>query len=111
MKNINPLEKVVESDVKKFFTFLGYKVDWDFSHRSNERWYEILDGDDLVCQIDQEIPVEDIIKDMICWHLGKNPTSKSDYKCSLSQEYNGKSLPESFKKLLKKVYEYSSTSN
>ncbi len=97
--NENIVAKVVkekESEVKNYFEKLGYWVTWDFNARSREQWWELY-ADELVAQIDMGVPLIDILEDLCQFHLGKDGTSKSDYKI------NGHG--PKFDELLRKVYE------
>lgn len=88
-----------EGEVKDYFEKLGYDVSWDFNRRDNEKWWEILDEDGLcIVQIDMEIPLSDILEDICQFHLGKEGTSKSNYKISGPDS-------DEMKELFKKVYE------
>jgi hypothetical protein len=97
---MNPLQEV-KDNVTEYFSGLGYQVTWDFSRRTGEEWYEIMEDDELVAQIDKGVPLADIIEDLLCLHRGlKKGTSKSDYKISTGDEDD----QSAFKRLLEKVY-------
>lgn len=86
-------------EFKNYFESLGYSVDWDYSKESNIYWYEIYKGEELVIQIDQGIPLEDILLDLISLHTGElNNCSGKIYKISGPENNLTKDL-------YKKVYE------
>ena len=87
-------------EFKNYFTSLGYTVDWDYSKESNEYWYEIYKDGQLVLQIDQGIPLEDVILDLISCHTGK-PAESSGREYKISGPEN-----ELTKDLYKLVYEH-----
>lgn len=75
-------EPYVQKDkgVQEYFEKLGYSVHCDSSRRTGECWFEICDEDGLVCQIDQGVPLEDIIMDICEFYFDRPGVSKSDYK-------------------------------
>ena len=89
----------MDKEIVDYFTNLGYTVTWDFSRKSGEYWYEILDECRLVSQIDMNIPLKYIVQDLISWYNMQPSASDSpDYKiCG-----NG----PLFKQLLEKVYQH-----
>jgi hypothetical protein len=93
-----PLPEAKDKGVQEFFEKLGYSVTCDSSRRTGESWFEIHD-DGLVCQIDQGVPLTDIVKDICQWHLGKDGVSESDWKCC------GPDTPE-LRLLFKRVYDW-----
>ena len=95
---MNPLDKV-NDEVAIFFRGLGYTVDWDFKWDNGERWYQIEDGEGVICQPDLGVPLADLIEDFVCLHEGREPTSKTEY--SMWCEPNS----PRFKKLAKLVAE------
>lgn len=83
---MNPLSKLPITDpVVAFFTCLGYTVSWDMNRSTGDEWYEILDGDYMVAQIDMGVPLAHIREDMTRWHEGKDGTSPSDYTVNMPQ--------------------------
>lgn len=83
MKLEPELEPAVDQSdllVKAYFERLGYEVDWDYKQRTGEHWYEILKNKNLVIQIDNGIPLEAIIEDLLCFADSKPGTSKFDYR-------------------------------
>lgn len=82
--------------VVQYFEALGYVVSWD--RDSNGAWFELLKKGKMFAQIEMGIPLSDIIEDLICWHLKKPTTSKSDWTLSGP---NSATLSE----MLRKVYE------
>lgn len=87
-----------DAGVEEFFESLGYDVGHD-GRRWGQQWFNILKDDHLVCQVDQGVPLTDIVMDMAQWHLGKDGISDNDWTCS------GPDSPE-LRELFKKVYEY-----
>lgn len=86
--------------VTVYFKKLGYDVTWDQSFRRGEIWHEIMTKDNqLVCQVDKGVPLENIREDMIAWYNGKRGSSKTDY------QINGSKKDPLFKELLAKVVE------
>ena len=78
------LTSKVDDDFARYFRQLGFDVTWDFSQRTGERWYEIYDGDRLLCQAIPigGVPVDDFLEDITCFVAGRtNGTSKSDWSC------------------------------
>ena len=69
-----------DKGVVEFFQKLGYQVDQDSSRRLMEFWYDISDENGPIVQIDQGVPLDDIIMDIVQLHQGKEGISKSDYK-------------------------------
>ena len=51
---MQPAELVsdIDDEFSRFFRGLGYDVTWDFSRNERDCWYEILDGDRMICQVD-----------------------------------------------------------
>ena len=89
--------KPKDKGVIEFFEMLGYKVTHD---RGNyEFWYNIIDETGTIAQIDQGIPLDDIITDICQFHLGKEGISKLDYTIS------GPDTPE-MRLLFKRVFDY-----
>jgi hypothetical protein len=82
MDRIFPNKKRVDDGVESFFHKLGYRVTWDCSRREASSWWEIMDDDGVIVQIDQGVPLTDIAEDLKCMYEGKPGTSKSDYKIS-----------------------------
>ncbi len=98
-----PTPPCKDGGVQKYFENLGYYVGWD--HNRSGRWFELYDGDNMVAQIDMDIPLEVITEDMIAWHLGKEPVDrpgKPDWVCS----GNGAKCHR-MKELFKRVYNFS----
>lgn len=93
-----PYVPPVDAGVKDFFINMGYDVGYD-GRRWGQQWYEIYENDHLVCQVDQGVPLQDIIDDMTQWHLGKDGVSKSDWTCS------GPETP-ALKNLFRKVHDF-----
>mgnify|MGYP003402937358 CR=1 FL=1 len=89
-----------EAKFKKYFYELGYTLSWDFSRRTNEYWHEIYDlNSKLVVQIDQGVPVEVVIDDIVELYSGiKTKLKWKEYK--ICGEDN-----DNFKLFCKKVYE------
>ena len=84
--------------VKEFFENLGYEVEYE-SRGYFEFWFNISNSEGLVCQIDQGVPLEDIIMDICEFYNGRKGISKSDWKCC------GPDTPE-LRKLFKKVHDF-----
>lgn len=82
-----------------YFQELGYQIVPDGNSRLEENWFNILDKGELICQIDQNVPIEVVVADLIGFHLGVDAKSDfPDYKiCG----------PDSveLKDLCKKIYE------
>lgn len=100
--NIKEDPSIVEDKdkgVREFFEMLGYSVSWDSNYRLHEKWFEIIGENGLACQIDMNVPLEDIIMDIVQLHQGKPGISKSNYKI------NGPDIDE-MKKLFKVVHDY-----
>lgn len=93
-----PIPEAKDKGVREYFQKLGYTVECD-GRRWKEYWYNISDEDGLVCQIDQGVPLADIVMDIIEFHQGKPGVSKSDYTLS------GEESPEQ-KLLFKRVYDF-----
>ena len=88
-----------DEGVQEYFEYLGYEVTWDSSRRSGECWYELMEDGHLVAQVDQGVPLDDIIMDLCQFHLGKHGVSKSDFKvCGNGPRFDA---------FLKRVYEHS----
>jgi hypothetical protein len=81
---MNPLSRLPEEDpFVKYFTDLGYSVDWDMSRRTGKYWYDITDSDGLmICQIDMGIPLGRIIDDLVRIRAGKPFSDGPDYTIS-----------------------------
>jgi hypothetical protein len=79
-------------EVSRYFRSMGYSVTWDFSGRLNRKWYEVMDGQNLVCQIDFGVPLADILEDLPLLAEGKLGTSKSDYVISSEDDEALKTL-------------------
>jgi hypothetical protein len=76
-----PYVEPKDKGVKEFFESLGYKVGQD-GKRFGPSWWEIFKDGCLVCQVDQYVPLQDIIDDMSEMALGKPGVSKTDYTIS-----------------------------
>lgn len=89
-----------DKGVREFFEKLGYTVECE-SRGYFEFWYNIINKDGkLVVQIDQGVPLADIVMDICQFHLGLHGISKSDYKVS------GPKSPE-LDLLFKQVFDFS----
>jgi hypothetical protein len=87
-----------DAGVREFFQTLGYKVECD--RRNWDFWYNLYDENGhCAAQVDQGVPLADIVEDMIAWAEEREPTSKSDWKCS------GEMGPE-MKLLFKRVHDF-----
>ncbi len=87
-----------DAGVREFFQTLGYKIECD--RRGLKFWYNLYDEDGhLAAQVDQGVPLTDIVEDMIAWHENREPTSKNDWICS------GENGPE-MKLLFKRVHDF-----
>jgi hypothetical protein len=62
--NLAQLTAKAEGSLPDLFRKLGYEVDWDFSRRGGDRWYEILDKGRMVFQIDDWCTVEKFLADL-----------------------------------------------
>lgn len=93
-----PAPEQKDKGVREFFESLGYEVECE-SKGYFEFWYNISNSEGLVVQIDQGVPLEDIIMDICEFYNGKPGVSKSDYKIS------GPDTPE-VRKLFKKVHDF-----
>ena len=98
----HPLSSV-NDDVTAFFESLGYTVTWDFSRRLNISWYEILEGDKMIAQIDMGIPLEALREDMTAWHEGRKETSGAPGEVVIGTDPNS----PNFKDLFRRVAEVS----
>jgi hypothetical protein len=59
------LTQEVDDEFARYFRGLGFTVTWDFSKKTGERWYEILDEDNaLVAQVDFGTPLEEFLTDV-----------------------------------------------
>lgn len=94
----SPFSKI-KDEITDYFESLGYKTTWDCNTRQGIEWYEILEDNHLVCQIDIGVPLADLIEDMLCWEQDKEGTSKSN-----NTVCHEKSDPR-WKELLKRVTE------
>lgn len=99
VRAVHPLPDPIDKGVVEFFEKLGYSVQCDSSRRSGEFWYDISDGQGLVVQIDQGVPLDDIVTDICRFYLGEPGISKYDYKIS------GPDSP-SLKLLFKRIYDW-----
>lgn len=70
-----------DKGVQEFFESMGYEVGQD-GKRYGQQWWEIFRDGCLVCQVDQGVPLQDIIDDMSEMALGKPGVSKTDYTIS-----------------------------
>lgn len=77
---------------------MGYDVGSD-GKRYGQQWWEIWKDDELVCQIDMGVPLQDIVDDITQWHLGKDGVSKSEWTLS------GPETP-ALKDLFRKVHDF-----
>jgi hypothetical protein len=90
--NIAEILKPLDDDVSRYFRLLGYGVTWDFSRKHECKWYEVMDGERLVCQIDFGVPLADILEDLPLLAEGKPGTSKSDYSIRTENDEDFKLL-------------------
>jgi hypothetical protein len=67
-------------EITQYFTKLGYQVSWDFSTQDSTRWYEILDSNRLLLQIDKGVSLSALREDMICWNKGEEGTSNESFE-------------------------------
>jgi hypothetical protein len=74
----------VDDDFARFFRSLGYTVTWDFDRRRTEYWYEILDGEHMVCQVDYGVPLAHFLEDLPALAEDRRGTSASNYTVSCS---------------------------
>lgn len=58
---------------EEFFASLGYEVSWDYC--GGDKWWEILKDGELVCQVDEIAPLEDVISDFSALYLGVPQTT------------------------------------
>jgi len=90
---VNPLADV-DDEFARYFRSLGYVVTWDFNR--TERWYEILDGKRMLCQVDIGVPIAHFLEDMALFAQGiRKGTSASIYTA------NGE--PEDFKAIYERT--------
>lgn len=76
------------NEIEKFFSNLGYTVDWDTYHGINGecKWYEIFNEDNvLVCQLDFGIPLSAILEDFECIWKNIDSTSRYDYMINVKK--------------------------
>jgi hypothetical protein len=60
-----------------YFQDLGYQVIPDGNSRLEENWFNIEKDGELICQIDQNVPIEVVVADLVNLHLGVD--AKSDF--------------------------------
>jgi hypothetical protein len=82
-----------------YFQELGYQVIPNGNSRLGENWFDIEEKGELICQIDQNVPIEVVVADLISLHLGVDAKSDfPDYKiCGPDSD--------ELKTLCKKIYE------
>ena len=77
----------VDDDVVRYVRALWFEVTWDMSMRRRQRWYEIYDGDRLLCQIDMGIPLANILEDLPHMAEGRVGTSAGpDYEVTCDED-------------------------
>jgi hypothetical protein len=54
MRVVDPLAEV-DDDTTRYFHELGYDTSWDY--HGEEKWYEVLEGRETVCQFDFHCPL------------------------------------------------------
>lgn len=73
------MERALEdARVATYFEGLGYSVSQDWN-RKGASWHEISDTDGLIVQIDQGVPLTDIVGDFTLNADGKPGVSKTDW--------------------------------
>lgn len=75
----------MNKEIVEYFEKLGFSVDWDFT-KSGSKWYEFYFDQELLCQIDMGISLEDILKDL---SFAKNKTGQEsglDYVISAPED-------------------------
>jgi hypothetical protein len=94
MTGVPDLLSEVNDDFARFFRSLGYTVTWDFDRRSSEQWYELLDGEHLVCQVDRGVPLAHFLEDLPAILEGRRGTSESNYtvRCPPSEAWRMREL-------------------
>lgn len=86
-------------DFINYFQDLGYQIVPDGNSRLEENWFNIEKDGELICQIDQNVPIEVVVADLVNLHLGVDAKSDfPDYKIC------GPDSSE-LKDLCKKIYE------
>lgn len=73
----NPFDDV-KDDLAGFFRGLGYVVTWDYDARG--RWYEFLDAEGLVCQLDDKATLDAFLEDLPELIEGRSGTSSVSYE-------------------------------
>ena len=96
----HPLSGPPDDEIVRYFTKLGYKVDWDFSHREGIEWYEISDNDRGLLQIDMGVSLRALREDMTRWNNGEEGTSDEDYTVH-STLWQTKAVKDLLKKVAK----------
>lgn len=86
---MNPMENV-DDDFTRFFAGLGCAVTWDY--HGGARWYEILDEDRLVMQIDMGVPLAHFLEDLPLLAQDKPGTSSSKYEVRIERESDLKEI-------------------
>jgi hypothetical protein len=84
--DIVELGKEVDDEVSRYFRSLGYTVTWDFNRQRAEKWYELLDGDRIVLQVDFNVPLACILEDILLMADGKPGTSNRDYTIACERD-------------------------
>jgi len=90
------------TDFEAYFKGLGYNISWDCSRKTGESWWEILDPqtDRLILQIDNGVPLNVIIGDLVEYHTGIKSTVPYGKKYKMSGPET-----EATANLYRKVYE------
>jgi hypothetical protein len=102
--NIAALTAKATGHLPDFFRSLGYEVDWDFSKRTGKKWYEILDGDRMVFQIDEWATVEEFLRDLPAFAAGERDPEKIGPEFDVTYEVRCPNI-EDMRECLRRVME------
>ena len=70
----------INDEFSNFFRGLGFLVTWDFKKQTGAHWYEIYDGEILLCQVDFGTPLVAFLEDLPLFANGaEDGTSTHDY--------------------------------
>lgn len=86
-------------DFINYFQDLSYQIIPDGNSRLEESWFNVEKDGELICQIDQNVPIEVVVADLVNLHLGVEMKSDfPDYKiCGPDSD--------ELKDLCRKIYE------
>ena len=69
-------------EFSRYFREIGYAVGWDGKYGTSDRWYEIRDGEVIVCQVQATVPLAEFLADLPHLVEGKPGVGPTDYWCA-----------------------------